>query len=55
MYEGTEFFIFYLFNQAGIPATATGIDIGVGASAIYCILAVSLHPEWRMISKVSVT
>jgi 23S rRNA A1618 N6-methylase RlmF len=32
-----------------IPATATGMDIGVGASAIYPLLALSLHPEWKMI------
>jgi len=32
-----------------IPDEATGLDVGVGASAIYPLLALSLHPNWKMI------
>jgi 23S rRNA A1618 N6-methylase RlmF len=32
-----------------VPEEVTGLDIGVGASAIYPLLALSLHPKWKMI------
>jgi 23S rRNA A1618 N6-methylase RlmF len=36
-------------SAVSIPAVATGLDIGVGASGIYPLLALSLHPAWKMI------
>lgn len=37
-----------LLNHSGIQKDIVGVDIGCGASCIYCLLAVRLNSSWRM-------
>lgn len=37
-----------LLQYAGITDNATGVDIGTGAAAIYCLLALKMHSDWKM-------
>lgn len=37
-----------LLNHCGIKENITGIDIGTGASCIYCLLAVRMNVNWKM-------
>lgn len=37
-----------LLKDHGLNDEISGIDIGCGASCVYCLLAVRMHPEWKM-------
>lgn len=37
-----------LLNHAAITKQVNGVDIGCGASCIYCLLAVRMNTEWKM-------
>lgn len=41
-------FIEDLLDHCGVKEDVTGIDIGTGASCIYCLLAARIHNDWKM-------
>lgn len=37
-----------LLQQANITDEIVGVDVGCGASCVYCLLIARMHSEWKM-------